>query len=81
MIDLKFFKPEEFVRCNPSCRIEDCDERALQMLDELRELCGFPITLNCAYRSKSYEKSKKRSGLSSHCKGLAFDVRCYDDRC
>lgn len=80
MISLRYFKPEEFSRCSPSCKMEDCDEQALLMLDELRAEVGKPLILNCAYRSKKYEKKKGRSGMSSHCKGLAFDIRCYDDR-
>lgn len=77
---IKWFKPEEFSRCTPPCKMEECDESALLMLDALRDLCGFPIKLNSAYRSKKYEKSKGRTGTSSHCKGLAFDVRCTDSR-
>lgn len=79
-MNLKWFSESEFNRCQPSCSSSDCDERALSMLDELRDLCGFPITLNSAYRSVKYEKKKGRSGTSSHCKGCAFDVRCYDSK-
>lgn len=80
MFSLRYFKPIEFARCVPSCKMEECDEQALLMLDELRHRLGRPITLNCAYRSVNHEKKKGRSGLSSHCKGIAFDVRCYDSR-
>lgn len=79
-MNLKHFSDSEFLRCQPSCKVSDCNEDALCMLDTLRDLCGFPIILNSAYRSKEYEKKKGRSGLSSHCKGIAFDVRCYDDK-
>lgn len=48
------------------------------MLDKLRDLVGFPIILNSAYRSPVYEKKKGRTGTSSHCKGIAFDIRCND---
>lgn len=50
------------------------------MLDDLRDRIGLPITLSSAYRTKQYEKKKGRTGTSSHCKGLAFDVRCYDTK-
>ena len=80
MISLRYFKPEEFARCVPSCKMEECDEQALLMLDELRDRLGMPIILNSAFRSKQYEKKKGRTGQSSHCKGLAFDVRCFDTK-
>lgn len=73
-----FFKPSEFVKCSPSCSIEDLHPDLLLFLDRLRKACGFPIVLNSAYRSKEYELSKGRSGTSSHCKGLAVDIRCLD---
>lgn len=75
-MELKYFKPEEFNKCVPSCSIDDCDEGALLKLDRLRELCGFPIVLNCALRPKEYDLEKGRSGESAHCKGKAFDIRC-----
>lgn len=73
---LQWFKDDEFKKCVPSCSIEQCDSTALERLDRLRSLCGFPIKLNSAYRSPEYDKSKNRSGNSAHCKGLAFDISC-----
>lgn len=72
----KYFKPEEFERCNPSCSIENMDQDFLDLLDDLREKAGIPLVLNCAYRSKEYDKSKGRSGNSAHTQGLAVDIRC-----
>lgn len=72
----KYFTRTEFNICNPSCEPEDCDSIALQKLDKLRELCGFPLMLNCAYRSVEHDKSKGRSGTSYHCAGRAFDIHC-----
>lgn len=77
-MNLKYFKESEFKACTPSCKSSQCEPCALELLDTLRELCGFPIHLNSAYRSKNYEKTKGRAGTSSHCKGVAFDLRCYD---
>ena len=73
-MELQWFKPEEFEKCLVPCKMEQCDETALQRLDRLRSLCGFPIRLNCAYRSPEHEKAQGRSGESAHCRGLAFDV-------
>ena len=74
-MELNYFKPEEFENCLVPCKMEDCQESALLRLDRLRALCGFPIILNCAYRSPEYDKSQGRSGNSAHCRGLAFDIR------
>ena len=46
------------------------------MLDMAREVAGIPFVLNSAYRSKSWEQKKGRPGTSSHCKGVAVDIRC-----
>lgn len=73
---LQWFKEDEFLKCVPSCKMEQCDPSALGRLDRLRSLCGFPIKLNSAYRSPEYDKSMNRSGNSAHCRGLAFDIRC-----
>lgn len=64
--------------CNPSCTLEDMDEQFLKQLDQLREYCGFPLVLSCAYRSKEHEFDKGRSGTSMHCKGRAVDIYCKD---
>lgn len=77
---LKYFRPEEFSRCTPACDIAECNEDALLMLDRLREYVGLPLILNSAYRSPSHEKKHGRTGQSSHCKGIAFDIRCFDDK-
>lgn len=74
----KYFKPLEFKACVPSCNIEDMNVSFLRYLDTLRELCGFPLVLNCAYRTPAWDISKGRSGKSYHTKGLAVDIRCYD---
>ena len=55
-MELQWFKQDEFLKCVPSCKMEQCDENALQRLDRLRSLCGFPIKLNSAYRSPEYDK-------------------------
>lgn len=54
------------------------DKYFLAALDSVRQLLGMPIVLNSAYRSNEYELTKGRSGTSSHTKGLAVDIRCYN---
>lgn len=80
LTDIQNFKPAEFLNCNPSCHITDCDYDALRKLDSARDILGEPIVLNCAYRSKEHEKKMGRSGSSSHCKGVAFDIRVPNHR-
>ena len=45
----------------------------------MRKIIDKPIILNSAYRTVKYEKSKKRTGNSSHTKGCAVDIRCATD--
>lgn len=72
----KYFKPAEFVRCTPSCKIEDMDPAFLEVLDNIRETAGIPLVLNCAFRSKAWDLAKGRSGNSAHTRGKAADIRC-----
>lgn len=76
MIKLRYFKDEEFQKATPPCSLDDMDEEFMQKLDDARSLCSYPFVVNSAFRSKDYEKSKGRSGSSSHCKGLAIDISC-----
>lgn len=72
----KYFSDLEFKRCVPACSINDMNPEVLRFLDTMRIVLGFPIVINSAYRTKEFELSKGRSGTSSHCKGLAVDIRC-----
>ena len=72
----KYFQDAEFRRCVPSCSIDQMEQGFLELLDAVREAAGIPLVLNSAYRSVEWEKSKKRTGASSHTKGLAVDIRC-----
>lgn len=76
MTEFKYFSPDEFQFCSPACSINQLDDKLLSMLDVARELYGFPIVVNSAYRSPEWERIHKRSGTSSHCKGLAVDLSC-----
>lgn len=78
MTKLEFFNPSEFPKCSPSCKIDDMNEEFLLKLDACRRLAGVPFRLNSAYRSKSYEFFRLRSGKSMHCSGRAVDIRCTD---
>lgn len=75
-METRFFKPSEFRRCQPRCEIDDMNPDFLRKLDSARELARTPFFLTSAFRSKEYELSKGRKGTSSHCLGLAVDIRC-----
>ena len=72
----KYFCEREFKKCTPSCSMADMDSDFLDLLDRVREECGIPLVLNCAYRSKEWDLKKGRSGNSAHTKGKAVDIRC-----
>lgn len=72
----KYFSPKEFKACTPPCDISQMDAGFLALLDEVRETAGIPLVLNCAYRSKEWEKKQGRSGNSAHTRGKAVDIRC-----
>lgn len=78
-ITAKYFSEAEFRRCTPPCSLQDMDQQLMRQLDAAREAAGIPFVLNSAYRSVAYEKTKGRAGTSSHCKGLAVDIRCNGD--
>lgn len=75
----RYFNDNEFKRASPACSLSDMHPKLLESLDYARALSGIPFIINSAYRSKSYEVSMGRTGSSSHCKGLAVDLRCDSD--
>lgn len=76
IMNLKYFKDEEFKRATPACSLSDMNEDFMHHLDEAREFAQIPFVINSAFRSVDYEKKKGRTGTSQHCKGLAVDLRC-----
>ena len=73
-----YFSEKELNYLTPSCSLKDMDESFMKRLDFARTIAGIPFVLNCAYRSKEWDISKGRNGLSYHCKGRAVDIRCND---
>ena len=73
---MKWFSEIEFRRCVPACHMADMDAAFLAKMDEVREVAGIPLVLNSAFRTQAWERAHGRSGTSSHCKGLAVDIRC-----
>lgn len=79
MITARYFKESEFNKCSPACSLQDMDQNFMDTLDAIRSLAGIPLVLNSAYRSLEHEVKMGRSGTSSHCKGIAADIRCNSD--
>lgn len=70
------FSPEEFERACPPCKLEDMQLSFMNRLQTARDIAGLPFIINSAYRSKSHELKKGRSGSSMHCLGRAVDIKC-----
>lgn len=75
---MNYFQPSEFVRCKPSCSIEQMDGAFLRLLNAAREVAGVPFVLLSAYRSSEWDKMKGRSGTGMHTQGRAVDIKCVD---
>lgn len=48
------------------------------MLDNLREICGFPFVITSGYRTEEENKLVGGVAGSSHTKRLAVDISCSD---
>lgn len=77
---LSYFSHKDFQDAIPSCSIQDMNEVFLDNLNVARHLSGVPFIVNSAYRTKEHELSKGRDGTSSHCKGLAVDLKATNAR-
>ncbi len=70
---MKYFKIEEF----------DCQETGnnemkppfLEMLDKLRDKCGFPFTITSGYRDPKHPLEAKKEKPGTHSQGIAADIR------
>ena len=72
----RYFSEAEFRKCDPPCDRESMDQDFLDVMDDVRRKARIPLVINCAYRSREYDKKKGRSGNSAHTNGLAVDFRC-----
>lgn len=78
MPTLKHFTPSEFYckcpECNSSKHV-NMDHYFLYLLDELRELCGFPFVITSGYRCKNHPVEKAKSTPGVHNKRIAADIQ------
>lgn len=71
-----YFKQSEFDSPDEPGSGENMSPKLLDLLNQLRELCGFPIVINSGFRTAAHNKAVGGSPTSSHLKGLAVDMKC-----
>ena len=77
---MKYFNYEEFDSPDIQGSGQLMDKKILDMLDEVREIYGKPITINSGYRTLRHNASVGGKAESSHLKGLAVDIACSTSR-
>lgn len=70
---MQYFEESEFNLDGEPC-FDKMNKHFIKKLDKARSFTTTPFTITSSWRSVDYEKSKGRSGTSSHCKGLACDI-------
>jgi len=75
---VRYFKIEEFDSPDKPGSGELMSKMLLEMLDELRGNCGFPLKINSGVRTEERNKAVGGSINSSHLKGLAVDIHCTE---
>ena len=71
---MKYFKQKEFA-CNCNCGFDDIDEGLVEVLDDLREHFGQPITITSGCRCASWNKKVGGEKDSKHMLGIAADFK------
>lgn len=69
----KYFTPEEFA-CKCCGQLPGIDVRLQNVLDAMREKCGVPLTLSCAYRCPKHNAEVGGVPNSQHVTMCAADV-------
>ena len=77
--DVKHFKQEEFT-CKCGCGFNNINDELVLLLDIARGLAKVPFSINSACRCEKHNKKVGGVKDSSHCKGLAVDIACNDDK-
>ena len=69
----KYFSEEE-TACHCGCGFNEVNPVLLEMLDDIREACGGPLTLNCACRCPAHNEEVNGVPNSQHVLGNAADI-------
>ena len=70
---MKYFKTEEF-NCTHSGE-NRMDITFLNLLDTLRDVCGFPFVITSGYRCPWHPVELKKKAPGTHTKGIAADIQ------
>ena len=70
---MKYFELEEF-NCQHSGENHMVPE-FLEMLDNLREECGFPFVITSGYRCSWHPVEMKKEKAGTHTRGIAADIK------
>ena len=65
---MKYFDKSEFNN------LEMMDEKLLSMLDEMREIYGYPIKITSSYRSPEHPIEAAKENPGEHAYGAAVDI-------
>lgn len=74
---MRYFTEKEFN--DIGCSLSDMNEDFMILIEKIRKICDFSFIITSAYRTKEYELKKGRNGTSSHCKGIAIDIKANKD--
>lgn len=70
---MKYFKLSEF-NCKHTGKNEMQPE-FLELIDKLRDVCGFPFVITSGYRDATHPIEAKKSKPGTHAQGIAADIR------
>ncbi len=73
---MRYFKLEEFDSPDKPGSGELMSKMLLEMLDELRGNCGFPLKINSGVRTEERNEAVGGAVNSSHLKGQAVAFHC-----
>ena len=69
---MKYFHADEF-RCQ-HCGKLGIEDRFAELMDKIREDCGFPILISSGYRCAEHPIEKAKLKQGAHTTGLASDL-------
>tara|TARA_E500000318_G_scaffold57917_1_gene53650 strand:+ start:292 stop:636 length:345 start_codon:yes stop_codon:yes gene_type:complete len=75
---VKYFDIKEF-DCSETGE-NQMDEQFLEMLDVLRENCGFPFVITSGYRSIEHSIEQRKAKGGTHTQGIASDIKINDSK-
>ena len=76
---VRHFENDEFT-CRCGCDNNGISKPLVLMLDDARELAQIPFKINSGFRCLKHNEKIGGVKDSSHCKGLAVDIACNDDK-